>query len=75
MLTIQAHTVYELTEYYQTILNLYESFGFATLKANAVLNSDAMTWYAPNKRKTKIIFKDHLRLYIHNSREKKPLHN
>lgn len=77
VLTIQARTVYEPIKYYQTILNLYKSFGFQTLKANAVLNSDdAMTWYAPNKRNPKIIFKQRQSqaLYIQ-QQKKQPLHN
>lgn len=76
VLTIQAHTVYELIKYYQTIQNPYESFGFLTLKANAVLNSDdAMTWYAPNKKTHQNYFqtKDDLWLYIYTSAEKKSL--
>lgn len=74
MLTIQAHTVYELIKYYQTIQNPYESFGFLTLKANAVLNSDdAMTWYAPNKKTHQNYFqtKDDLWLYIYTHQQKK----
>lgn len=57
VLTIQAHRVYELIKHYQIIWNLYKSFGFPTLKANAVLNlEDARTWYAPNTRNTNILF-------------------
>lgn len=57
VLTIQAHRVYELIKHYQIIWNLYKSFGFPTLKANAVLNlGDARTWYAPNTRNTNILF-------------------
>lgn len=74
VLTIQAHTVYKLIKYYQTIQNPYESFGFLTLKANAVLNSDdAMTWYAPNKKTHQNYFqtKDDLWLYIYTHQQKK----